>query len=136
MRARSSSPAISSTRADRLGADGGGLCPLCPHPAPITIIERTRSLPRARRARRRRPPRLLGRQWNQIVASPRPLAQWVEGRRHPPLASLGASSYGGSTMICVLTILATVVALAVAAAPASAVSDGTSHRRPAAFRPP
>ena len=39
-------------------------------------------------------------------------------------------------MIRVLTILAAVVALAVSPAPASAVSDGTSNTRLAAFPPP
>jgi len=39
-------------------------------------------------------------------------------------------------MIRVLTILAAVVALAVSAAPASAVNDGTSNTRLAAFSPP
>jgi hypothetical protein len=39
-------------------------------------------------------------------------------------------------MIRVLTILAAVVALAVSAAPASAVNDGTSNTRLAAFFPP
>jgi hypothetical protein len=39
-------------------------------------------------------------------------------------------------MIRVLTILAAVVALAVLAAPASAVTDGTSNTRLAAFSPP
>jgi hypothetical protein len=39
-------------------------------------------------------------------------------------------------MTRVLTILAAVVALAVSAAPASAVNDGTSNTRPAAFSPP
>ena len=39
-------------------------------------------------------------------------------------------------MIRVLTILVAVVALAVSAAPASAVNDGTSNTRPAAFSPP
>jgi hypothetical protein len=47
-----------------------------------------------------------------------------------------ASSYGGSTMIRVLTVLAAVVALAVSAAPASAVNDGTSNTLLAAFSPP
>jgi hypothetical protein len=39
-------------------------------------------------------------------------------------------------MIRVLTILAAVVALAISAAPASAVRDGTSNTRLAAFSPP
>jgi hypothetical protein len=39
-------------------------------------------------------------------------------------------------MIRVLTILAAVVALAVSVAPASAVNDGTSNTRLAAFSPP
>ena len=39
-------------------------------------------------------------------------------------------------MIRVLTILAAVVALAVSAAPASAVNDGTSNTRLAAYTPP
>lgn len=39
-------------------------------------------------------------------------------------------------MIRVLTVLATLVAFAVSAAPASAVKDGTSNTRVAAFWPP
>ena len=39
-------------------------------------------------------------------------------------------------MIRVLTILAAVVALAVSTAPGSAVTDGTSNTRLAAFSPP
>jgi hypothetical protein len=39
-------------------------------------------------------------------------------------------------MIRILTILAAVVALAVSAAPASAINDGTSNTRLAAFSPP
>lgn len=39
-------------------------------------------------------------------------------------------------MFRVLTILAAVVALAVSAAPASAINDGTSNTRRAAFFPP
>jgi hypothetical protein len=39
-------------------------------------------------------------------------------------------------LIRVLTILAAAVALAVSAAPASAINDGTSNTRPAAFSPP
>lgn len=39
-------------------------------------------------------------------------------------------------MYRVFTILAAVVALAVSAAPASAINDGTSNTRRAAFTPP
>ena len=39
-------------------------------------------------------------------------------------------------MVRVLTILAALVALALSAAPASAINDGTSNTRLAAFTPP
>ena len=39
-------------------------------------------------------------------------------------------------MFRILTMLAAVVALAVSAAPASAINDGTSNTRRAAFTPP
>ena len=54
----------------------------------------------------------------------------------PSVCVLEASCHGGSAMIRVLTILTAVVALAVSASPASAVNDGTSNTRHAAFTPP